>query len=156
MMVVGGVANQPAGEHEIPGVAQLEGWRQRARAAFLNLEQATSWTDAHRMRVELIDAVGALIGIEAMIASHLRARTHVDQVGRAGRARLRLALLCIASSAPWDRRHVRALSTIRAALWEEMPAAPLRWSAQLAAGDAEEVVAEVSRVVADLWPLDRD
>ena len=121
----------------------LEGWLQRARAALGELEEATSPTEAHRLRVELIDSVGALVGIESLIASHVRARTRLDPAQRAGRARLRLALLCIASSAPWERRHHRALSTIRAALWERTPMASVRWSAEL------------SRVVTSYWPLGR-
>ncbi len=140
----------------VTGGAVLEGWRQRARVTFRQLEQATSAAEAHRLRIELIDAMGALLGIESMIASHFRARTHLDPVGRAGRrARVRLALLCIASSAPSERRHVRALGTIRAALWEEpTPAPTLAWSSpRVAAGNLLEMEAEVSRVAAKLWPL---
>ncbi len=140
----------------VTGGALLEGWRQRARATFRELEQATSAAEAHRLRIELIDAMGALLGIESMIASHFRARTRLDPVGRAGRrARVRLALLCIASSAPSERRHVRALSMIHAALWEELtPTASLTWSGPRApAGDFLEMEAEVSRVAATLWPL---
>lgn len=151
MVCAGGAAGEAAGKRETPGAELLEAWRQRARTAFEQLEQATSPMDAHRLRIEVIDAVEALLGIESMIASHLRARTKVDPVGRAGRARLRLALLCIASSASSERRHLRALSTIRAALWDQTPS--LHASACLAADEAEELPAELSRVVATLWPL---
>lgn len=139
----------------VVGGALLEGWRRRARAVFGQLEQATSPAEAHRLRIALIDAMGALLGIESMVASHIRARTHLDPVGRAGRARLRLALLCIASSTPSDRRHVRALSTIRAELWEAGPAAfPDSSNASSVSDDFRKMEAEVSRVAAELWPLD--
>jgi len=114
-----GRPDEDASESENGGAALLEAWRRRSRAAFEQLSEATSSTDAHRHRIELIDSVGGLLGIESMIARHRRGRAHLDPAAHAARhARVRLALLRIATSGPSERRHRAALSTIRAALWE--------------------------------------
>lgn len=106
-------------EPENGGATSLEGWQRRARAAFEQLREATSSTDAHRHRIDLIDSVGALLAIESMIARHRGSRAHLDLAAHAARhTRVRLALFRIATSAPSERRHRAALSTIRAALWE--------------------------------------